>query len=75
MANCYEGRLGAVGWLGDPTRLAAPQLVPDYHSPYTHHWFPATRFRDRDPDLRSLVRWEEIWPGPAMKLVGPLAAR
>src|ERR1700731_1205345 len=23
----------------------------------------------------ALPRWEEIWPGPAMKLVGPLAAR
>ena len=23
----------------------------------------------------ALPLWEEIWPGPAMKLVGPLAAR
>ena len=23
----------------------------------------------------ALPRWEEIWPGPAMKLAGPLAAR
>ena len=24
---------------------------------------------------KALPLWEEIWPGPAMKLVGPLAAR
>jgi len=27
------------------------------------------------PGAEALPLWEEIWPGPATKLVGPLAAR
>ncbi len=68
--------------------LRAPHRYPNTTSAVPGGWLPSRgesslrlaerhwlSFLRRMRQVSKLFPWEEVWPGPAMKLVGPLAAR
>ena len=58
-----------------PQERRRPPTGPTFEPPEAASWAFQSRTAWRMRQVANLFLWEEIWPGPAMKLVGPLAAR